>query len=240
MIYPRFIVAACGVFAVLALTPTVQAAGEQPTQEQPASRTPMSAVAPPAAQTPASAPGPTAPPMQAGQGQAGRIGPHGPAEPTTAVAGKGAEKTQEKPASAQRPAPPIAQMASAPVRRACVPCSCSPAKPPVYIEDWERLAALTRSDELVFQQAHTWADREDDADMIREAGGFFGIAVAALGTVDGLKSRTWGDDKWAVAGGLTGAAVSWAVAWLISPHRDDLLTVINQWNPRHPDLALAP
>lgn len=117
---------------------------------------------------------------------------------------------------------------------------CEPAHPPVYIEDWGRLAALTQSDALVTSKADFWARRREQANWVLGTGLILGGGAAGLGTVDGLISSEWSRPaKWQIAGvGL--ALVSFLAYLAYSPDRDDLLTVINQWNLRHPDRQLAP
>jgi hypothetical protein len=116
-----------------------------------------------------------------------------------------------------------------------------PARLPVYVENWARLAELTRSDPVVLAQADFWASRRWYT--LWDLGTVFllGSGVAAYGTFDRLATDHWTKTtKWSLAGGLSVAIVSLLTAWAIFPDRDDLLTVINQWNLRHPGQPLAP
>jgi hypothetical protein len=110
----------------------------------------------------------------------------------------------------------------------------------VYIEDWGRLAALTQSDSLISPRAEFWARRREQANWVLGAGLILGGGAFALGTVDGLVTGEWSRPaKWQTAG--VGAALVSFLAYLaFSPDRDDLLTILNQWNLRHPDRLLAP
>ena len=112
---------------------------------------------------------------------------------------------------------------------------------PVYIEDWGRLAALTQSDPLVFSKAEFWARRREQANWVLGTGLILGGGAAALGTMDWLTTGEWSRTvKWSIAGGVGVALVSLLADLAFAPDRDDLLTVINQWNLRHPDRLLAP
>ena len=119
--------------------------------------------------------------------------------------------------------------------------SCTPVYAPVYIEDWGRLAALTQTDPLVLSKAEFWARRREQANWVLGTGLILGGGAVALGSMDWLTtgelSRTV---KWSMVGGLGLALVSFLADWAFAPDRDDLLTVINQWNLRHPDRLLAP
>ena len=120
-------------------------------------------------------------------------------------------------------------------------CNGLPVYAPVYIEDWGRLAALTQSDPLVAPKAEFWAARREQANGVLGTGLILGGGAAALGTMDWLTtgelSRTV---KWSMVGGVAVALVSFLADLAFAPDRDDLLTVINQWNLRHPDRLLAP
>jgi hypothetical protein len=119
--------------------------------------------------------------------------------------------------------------------------SCTPVYAPVYIEDWGRLAALTQSDPLVFSKAEFWAKRREQANWVLGTGLILGGGAAALGTLDRLTTDAWSNtSKWSIAGGVGAALVSFLAYLAYSPDGDDLLTVINQWNLRHPDRLLAP
>ena len=112
---------------------------------------------------------------------------------------------------------------------------------PTYVENWDRLAELTRFDPVVFPQADLWASRRRF--VLWDMGLFsaLGAGVAAVATFERVAHDHWTKTtKWSLAGGLSVAIVSLVVAWAIYPDRADLLNVINQWNLRHPDLPLAP
>jgi hypothetical protein len=137
-------------------------------------------------------------------------------------------------------AKPVAKDPAAP-RPAAAACSCEPVHAAVYVEDWGRLADLTRSDPMVFEKAEFWRSRQDTSRWVLGTGVILGGGAAALGTFTRLTSDSWSrSSKWCVAGGLGTALVSLLLNWAFSPDRDDLLTVINHWNIRHPDLLLAP
>jgi len=118
---------------------------------------------------------------------------------------------------------------------------CKSAPLPVYIEDWGRLADLTREDSEVFPRAEFWAKRHEQTSWIRGGGLIVGGGAVVLGIADRLTDDTSSRRaKWSIAGGVGVALVSAFVYWAFDPDRDDLLTVINQWNFRHPDRPLAP
>jgi hypothetical protein len=119
--------------------------------------------------------------------------------------------------------------------------NCPLAPAPVYIEDWARLAALTESDSVVFPKAEFWAKRREQANWVLGTGLILGGGAAVLGTVDRLSTGAWSNSsKWTMAGGFGVAVVSLLLNWAFAPDRDDLVTVINHWNLRHPDRQLAP
>jgi hypothetical protein len=119
--------------------------------------------------------------------------------------------------------------------------AAEPAPLPVYIENWARLAEFTKSDRVVFAQADRWATRRWYAGSDLGALFLLGSGVAAIGTFDRLATNHWTNtSKWTLATGLSVAIVALITAWAILPDRDDFLTVINQWNARHPDRPLAP
>ena len=146
-------------------------------------------------------------------------------------ADKGVEpnaKPEEKPIALARPA-------------ATVACKCDQARTPLYVEDWGRLADLTRSDPVVFEKADFWRNRHDTCQWLLGSGLLLGGGVAALGTINRLGNDAWSNtEKWSLAGGLGVALVAVLMNWAFSPDRDDRLTVINHWNLRHPDQVLAP
>jgi hypothetical protein len=118
---------------------------------------------------------------------------------------------------------------------------CPRAIQPVYVADWARLAALTQSDALVFQQVDGLAQRHDLVRQLSVSGNLLGGLGVVLGASHALLNDGWsGFDKWSVGGGLGLVAVSLFVAWAFEPDRDDFFTLINQWNLRHPQQALAP
>lgn len=153
------------------------------------------------------------------------------------------EPATEAPASIPTPAgktqvekPPF--IAVAPVK---VAPACKPTPLPVYIEDWGRLADLTREDSEVFPRAEFWAKRHEQTSWILGGGMILGGGAAALGISDRLTDDGWSRRaKWSIVGGVGVALVSAFVYWAFDPDRDDLVTVINQWNFRHPDRPLAP
>ena len=153
------------------------------------------------------------------------------------------EPATEAPTSVPTPASPkqvekTPLIAIAPIKVAPV---CKPAPLPAYIENWDRLADLTREDSEVFPRAEFWAKRHEVTSSIRAGGlivggGAFALGVSAWLTDDDLSRRA----KWSMVGGIGVELVSAFVYWAFDPDRDDLLTVINQWNFHHPDRPLAP
>ena len=110
-------------------------------------------------------------------------------------------------------------------------CPLPPA--PVYVADWGRSADLTRSDALVYSHAEFWAARRQAGDWILALGVAAGGGVAVLGTMNWLIDDHWTrTNKRMTAGGLAVAAVALFANWAFAPDRDDLATVINQWNIR--------
>jgi len=119
-------------------------------------------------------------------------------------------------------------------------CNCALSKSPLYVEDWGRLTDLTQSDPLVSARAEFWRDRQNTSRWLL-AGVILGGGAATLATFNRLSTESWTDtNKWMLAGGLSAAALSMLTYWAFAPDRDDLLTVINHWNLRHPDRTLAP
>jgi len=173
-----------------------------------------------------------------------------PAAVALAETAAGVDSTETKNETAEPPADaPVVPAAAKPAGKAtvaakpaaAVACNCSPSHAPLYVEDWGRLAALTRSDPLVFEQAEFWRNRHDTSRWLLGAGVFLGGGAALLGMLDRLSNDTWSTtSKWSVPGGLGVVVTSLFLNWAFSPDRDDLLTVINHWNIRHPDLQLAP
>ena len=149
----------------------------------------------------------------------------------------------EVPAQVQIPAGErqVEKIAPIPSTTANAAANCKPAPLPVYIENWGRLAELTQSDPVVFPKAEFWARRREHTDWIVGSGLILGGGAIVLGTVDRLTNDAWSKTaKWMVAGGVGVELVSIFVAWAFGPDRDDLLTVINQWNLHHSDHPLAP
>jgi hypothetical protein len=101
-----------------------------------------------------------------------------------------------------------------------------------------RLAALTEADGVVFPKAEFWARRREQADWVLGTGLILGGGAAVLGTMDWLLTGDSHTNKWSTAAGV--ALVSLFTNWAFAPDWDDLLTVINQWNLRHPDRPMAP
>jgi len=129
-------------------------------------------------------------------------------------------------------------IAVAPVK---VAPACKSAPLPVYIENWGRLADLTREDPEVSPRAEFWAERHELTSWLLGGGQIVGGGAVALGISDRLTDDGWARRaKWSAVGGASVVLVSYFVAWAFGPDRDDLLTVINQWNFRHPDRPLAP
>ena len=138
---------------------------------------------------------------------------------------------------------------AAPPPRVEAPLPTTPAKPSVspphpvilYIQDWGHLAEVTRSDEQIFSRVADLTDRESASRQIAVVAFLVGGSVATVATVSRLSTDHWTDStKWSVAAGVSGAIVGWAIAWLVAPAHSDLVSVVNEWNQRHPDRPLAP
>jgi hypothetical protein len=145
------------------------------------------------------------------------------------------------PGATREPAPaPLVVTKNRAATTQAVAGACKAAPLPLYVEDWGRLADLTREDPRVFQQADFWRIRRENTRWL-VAGIVAGSGVATLATAHRLQTGEWSDrNKWMLVGGLTTALVSTLAYWAFSPDRDDLLTVLNHWNLRHPDRPLAP
>ncbi len=119
--------------------------------------------------------------------------------------------------------------------------TCPSAAIPVYVDTWGRLADLTAYDAKVGEQARFWARRHDGIATFVAAGTIIGGGAILLGTVNRLTNDSFSTaNKWEIGGGavvMLASALAW---WLVSPDRDDFLTVINHWNLRHRDRPLAP
>jgi hypothetical protein len=159
------------------------------------------------------------------------------------AAGKNqAEESQKEDATIAPKTTSVAKPTSLAKSAAAVATNCGPARPPLplYVDDWGRLADLTLSDPVVFSKADFWRNRQDTSRWLF-AGVILGGGAAALATFDRLGTGSWTDtNKWMLAGGLSAAVLSLLAQWAFAPDRDDLLTVINHWNLRHPDQPLAP
>jgi len=135
--------------------------------------------------------------------------------------------------------------ASTPVEKCCPAPVASPEKPapcPVYVSDPERLAALTASDPVVFERADSLASRDNYyRRLLVPSGLLIGGGLILAGTLDRFSNDQWTNgSKWTVFSGVSVAAVTLLISWALAPERDDLLTVINHWNLRHPERPLAP
>lgn len=174
-------------------------------------------------------------------------------EPPAQVSNPVDDKQGVEPSSTSDTAKPIEKNTAAPAEKqiektqfisqpaTVVAPTYNPTRPPVYIEDWGRLAELTQADPQIFEKAEFWAKQHDNARVVLASGIILGGGAIALGTVDRLTSDQWTETtKWSVAGGVGAIVLSLFTAWAFSPDRDDLLTVINHWNLRHPDRPLAP
>lgn len=152
------------------------------------------------------------------------------------------EETQKEDATVAPKAKPVEKTTLPAKPAAAAVCNCGPARPPLplYVEDWARLADLTQADPVVFSKADFWRSRQDTSRWLF-AGVILGGGAAALASFDRLGTGRWTDtNKWMLAGGLSAAVLSVLTYWAFAPDRDDLLTVINHWNLRHPDQTLAP
>ena len=135
----------------------------------------------------------------------------------------------------------VEKSAAVPVPPAVVAPMCKPAYQPVYVEDWNRLVDLTQSDPVVAPKAEFWAARHQSTSWVLAAGLILGGGAAGLGTFNRLSSGSWTTtSKWTTAAGISTALVSLFANWAFAQDRDDLVTVINHWNLRHPDRPLAP
>jgi hypothetical protein len=161
------------------------------------------------------------------------------AETDTAVGATDTKNDLADPAKAEASVLPVVEppeKPAAPAKPAAATCNRCPSHSPLYVEDWGRLVALTRSEKAEF-----WRNRQETSRWVLGTGLFLGGGAAALGTLDRLTTDGWTTaSKWSVTAGVGVAVVSVLSYWAFAPDRDDLLTVINHWNIRHPDMLLAP
>ena len=165
-------------------------------------------------------------------------------EPATQSA---APQTEGAPPKAEAVAPTIENEAPKALEKSCpapvvVELPKKSAARPVFVSDWGRLAALTESDPAVAAKANSLASRQEHIRWFRATG-----IMAAIGLVGGgimgrlaVTDHWTNNEEWAVFAGASVAAVTLLLSWALSPERDDLLTVINHWNLRHPERPLAP
>jgi len=158
-----------------------------------------------------------------------------PAPPVSAVS-----------APAASPSPPNdkIELGAAPAATAkAAECACVPVEfpIPVFVDDPIRLAELTRSDPLVFEQADRLASRKSAGRNVAGAGVVLGLGTLGIGTMMRLHDAHWraGNAATFISGGVLTIA-SILVAWAIWPDRDDRMDVINTWNQRHPQSVLWP
>jgi hypothetical protein len=137
------------------------------------------------------------------------------------------------------PSPPPAPPAKAaePVKTAV-----SPPHPVIlYIQDWGHLAEVTHSDDKLFDRADSLVNRAEASRQITTVGWLLGGSVATAATLSRLSTDHWTNfTKYGVAGGVSFLAVSMAISWFVAPDHSDLVSVINEWNQRHPERPLAP
>ncbi len=180
-----------------------------------------------------------------------------PAFAAPVISGSSAESPQtpaaDEPPRAPAAAPAPTQHGGAPASEPPQPVPAAMASPrplrpicpvhlaPVYVASWPRLEALTQSDALIFPQVESLARRQDAARTLAVGGVAVGGIATLVGTFHALGQDSWSRfDKWSVASGGILAATTLFLAWAIEPDRDELYTLINQWNLRHPQQELAP
>ena len=148
-----------------------------------------------------------------------------------------ADEPSAPPPSAASP-PPVAAAKPVEIARPAV----SPPHPVVlYIQDWEHLAEVTRSDPQLFERADYLSDRARASRQFTTVGWLLGGSVAAVATISRLSTDHWTNfTKGGVASGLGALAVTYAISWFVAPDHSDLAAVVNEWNQRHPDRPLAP
>ncbi len=144
-------------------------------------------------------------------------------------------------ARADEPGAPPPTGANQPNADAAKTLAPPPRQVTLYIEDWAHLAKVTRPDALLFDRADSLASRDTARGQIATSGLLVGGSAAVAGTIARLGTDHWTSlSKWGVAGGLSVVVVSLVTAWLVAPDRSDLVSVVNEWNQRHPDHPLAP
>jgi len=151
-----------------------------------------------------------------------------------------ADEPGAPPSSAPSPPPVEAAKPAKPAEAART--AVSPHHPVVlYIQDWEHLADVTRSDAEVFDRADSLSMRGSASRQITTAGWLLGGSIAASAAIARLSTDHWTSfTKDGLAGGLGLLAVSYAISWFVAPDHGDLAAVVNEWNQRHPDRPLAP
>jgi len=144
-------------------------------------------------------------------------------------------------ARADGPAAPPPTAGAPPPAAAAKPSVVSPHPVVLYIQDWEHLADVTRSDDKIFARADSLVSQHLRSSQTATSGLLVGGSVTVAAAISRLTSDHWTDfTKWGLAGGLSLIAVSMVISWAIDPDHSDLASVVNQWNERHPERPLAP
>lgn len=156
-------------------------------------------------------------------------------------ADRGTKTSDEAPVAKPADEPPATKAAASGLRPKPRPPTCPAPRMPAYVADWDRLAELTRADALISAQADALARRNQTVRDVSVGGVALGGLAASLGSVHRLAEGSWSKfDKWSASTGIAVGAVALFIAWLSDHNRDELFTLINQWNQRHPDQPLAP
>lgn len=148
--------------------------------------------------------------------------------PATVVAEDSAGRTPAPPANAQN-------------ENSAADPGCADIQPPVYIEDWARLAKFTKSDPLVSRQVDHWINRQQHVRWKLGPLFLLGGGLSLGSTLGRLSNDHWTNTtKWTMASGVGILAAALVAAWAILPDRNDFLGVVNQWNARNPDWPVVP
>lgn len=115
----------------------------------------------------------------------------------------------------------------------------------IYVKDLRRLAELVDGDEVVSPLARNLHQRHVTSEVVWWGSLIGGAALLAASvlvpgddcsTIGGSKYCSFGPTNYGLMyGGLGLGVIGPIVGWILTPKRDDLLDVINNWNVRHPD-----
>jgi hypothetical protein len=113
----------------------------------------------------------------------------------------------------------------------------------IYVKDLPHLAELTKTDAVVHPKANQLAERHTQGQVAQWIGFGAGLGLVATSLVFFATMPEPGAPDFSqrletsivfLAGGVLVALAGGAVGAILSPKREDLLDVINEWNTRHP------